>query len=322
MPANIDTLLYVGEKPWQGLGINYDKNPKTAEDIVKGTALDWTVSAHVLHSDLNEERDVHAIYRDDNNFRLGVVQTRYPKVVQNSDTFIAVEPKLENDLTVETAASTNRGKTVFGCFRLNSDDSVLDDKIETYFVIINDHTRADGKVTVINTPIRVACQNALSAALNAATLKVRIPITDDPGINHNIMNTIFDMHRSGIQVLRDKADTWAKRKLTQDNMTKIMDELFPYPEPDDIYSEKNRKMEMKRSTFLEKCMQAENLNNYRGTVYQVFNALTDYTQHFMANPDKTFDLQYRMNTLPGIGIDSPATMVNKFIKMQDKLFVA
>lgn len=319
MAANIGSLLYVGEKPWQGLGINYDESPKTAEDIVKGTALDWTVSAHVLRSDLNEEKDVHAIYRDDNNYRLGVVQTRYPQVVQNSDTFRALEPKLEKDLTVETAASTHQGKTVFGCFRLNSDDSVLDDKITTYFVVINDHTRADGKVTVVNTPIRVVCQNALSSALDSALLKARIPVTDDPGINQNIMNTLLDMHRSGIQVLKERAEVWTARKLTQDNMKKIMDELFPYPEPDDIFSEKNTNMEMKRNTFLEKCMQAENLNNYRGTVYQVFNALTDYTQHFMTKPDKAFDLQYRMNTLPGIGVDSPATMVSKFIKMQEKM---
>lgn len=319
MAANIDTMLYVGETPWHGLGIKYETAPKTAGDIIRGTSLDWTVSSHVLSSDIRAESDVHAIYRDDTHQRLGVVITKNPKVVQNADTFYAIEPQLGNSLETETAASLAGGKTVFGCFKLSTDDKVIDDKVETYFVMMNDHSKADGKITVFNTPIRVVCQNTLSAALNSATHRIKIPITDDISINQNILNTLFDMHVSGINLLKAKADIWATRKLTQDNMKLIMDELFPYPNPEDIYDEKNTKMEMKRNTFLEQCMQAENLNNYRGTVYQVFNALTDYTQHYVANPDKAFDLQYRMNTLPGIGIDSPATMVTKFIKMQEKM---
>lgn len=319
MSAAIDTMLYVGELPWHGLGIQYETAPKTAEEIIKGTALDWTVSSHPMSSDIGAEKDYHAIYRDDNNFRLGVVNTLNPRLVQNADTFYAIEGQLGSAMSTETAASLSGGKTVFGCFKLNTDDTVIDDKVETYFVIMNDHTRADGKVTVLNTPIRVVCQNTLSAALNTATHKVRIPITDDISINQNIINTLFDMHKSGINLLKQKADLWVQRKLTRENMDAIMNELFPYPNPEDIYDEKNARMEMRRNTFLEQCMQADNLNNYRGTVYQVFNALTDYTQHYMPKPDKAFDLQYRMNTLPGVGQDSPAAMVSKFLKMQHKI---
>lgn len=322
MSANIDSMMYVGGVPWHGLGIKYDAPPKTSEEIIKGTQLDWTVSAHVMSSDIRKEESYHGIYRDDTQHLFSIVHSKYPKLVQNSDTFLALEHQLGVCLDVSTAASLGKGETVFGCFELKTDDKVLDDEVKTYFVVLNDHTRADGKVTVFNTPIRVVCENTLSAALSSAHHKLRVPITEDASMNMQIVDKILSMHQEGISVLNKKADLWATRKLTRENMEKILDVLFPIPEENIERPTATLKAEMKRNTFLESCMQADNLDNYRGTVYQVFNALTDYTQHYVSNPDKALDLKYRMNTLPGIGADSPATMVSKFIQMQEKMFRA
>lgn len=44
MAANIDTMLYVGEKPWHQLGAQYTSADLTCtEDIIKGAQMDWTV---------------------------------------------------------------------------------------------------------------------------------------------------------------------------------------------------------------------------------------------------------------------------------------
>lgn len=323
MSANIDSMMYVGEVPWHGLGVQYETAPTSAEEVIKGAKLDWTVSAHELSSDIEPNmRNYHAIYRDDSNTRLGVVHCLMPQVVQNSDMLYAIEPQLGKGLSTETAASLGQGQQVFGCFKLKADDKVVDDEVATYFVMLNDHTVANGKVTAIITPIRVVCSNTLSAALSNSLIKVRVPIVEDIMINQNTCNMLLDQQVQAISTLNKKAETWLKRKVDRAKMDIIMDKLFPYPEPDDAYSEKNASMEMQRETFLTKCMDADNLNNYKGTVYQVYNALTDYSQHYFKNPEKAYDLKYRMQMIPGMGqgADTPAAMVGKFVKLQEQMF--
>ena len=59
-------------------------------------------------------------------------------------------------------------------------------------------------------------------------------------------------------------------------------------------------------------MGADNLNNVRGTQAQVYNALTDFTQHYFKSTDKGLDMEARMSVLPGYG---PASMAKKYLKM-------
>lgn len=66
--------------------------------------------------------------------------------------------------------------------------------------------------------------------------------------------------------------------------------------------------------FIE-CMGADNLGNYRGTQYQIFNALTDFSQHYSRDAEFGLDLEKRMNMLPGSGVESPASVVTKFMKL-------
>lgn len=57
----------------------------------------------------------------------------------------------------------------------------------------------------------------------------------------------------------------------------------------------------------------------RGTHYQVFNALTDFTQHYFKNSDDGLDLESRMKLLPGSGVESASSKVSKFLNISGKL---
>lgn len=322
MSANIDTMLYVGETPWHGLGTKYEVAPKSSEAIIKGAQLDWTVEAAPMYTDLHGPiTGYHAIYREDNNEVLGVVNNRYPNMVQNADTFNAFDNLLGKSLDVETAASLGRGETVFGCFKIQNKFKVMDDDIDHYFVVMNDHLKVDGKVTVMNTPVRVVCQNTLSAALSNNLYKLRIPVSADSGVNAAVTEKLFTSIENAMRSMQKSAETMCKQKLTREHLDKILDELFPYiqVEGESTYSAANANTEIMRDTFITQCMGADNLANYRGTAYQVFNALTDYTQHYFKKLDKAYDLNYRMKLLPGMGVDSEATKVTKFLRMKDKL---
>lgn len=323
MSANIQTMLYVGETPWHGLGVHYETPPKSAEEIIKGASLDWTVAATPMYTEKHSSvGNYHAIYREDNNDVLGVVNKARPIIVQNSDTFNAFDQLIDRQVDVDTAASLGLGETIFGCFKVREQYKLLDDDVDHYFVVMNEHCRVDGKVTVLNTPVRVVCQNTLSAALSNNFYKLRIPVSTDNGINSVIAGNILNSVGDAISQLRKRAEKMATQKITREHVEKVLDELFPYIKASDdsiLHSKANENTDMIRETFLRDCMGADNLANYRGTTYQVFNALTDFTQHYFKSVDKGYDLRHRMNTLPGMGVESEASKVAKFLSMADKL---
>ena len=316
MSANLDTMMYVGEVPWHGLGVKYDTPPQTAKEVVEAAGLDWDVAAaKMTTAEVGDVPGYHAIYRTDNGQILGVVNRKYPDIVQNIDTFNTVDKLLGTELQVETAAGLGRGETVFGCFKISEQYKVLDDAVDHYFVIMNDHLRVDGKVTVLNTPIRVVCQNTLSAALNQNYYKLRIPISADMGVNSEIAAKLLESAGNAIMGLSAKAEKMATMKVTREDVEKIMDELFPLPQDASEFSKAAEKVQLARDTFITQCMNADNLGNYRGTHYQIFNALTDFSSHYFTNADKMYDLNYRMKLLPGMSSEGPGTLVTKYMKM-------
>ena len=322
MAANIDTMMYVKEVPWHGLGHRYDTPPATSEEIVKAAQLDWRVNTARMSTDLHGEvLGYHAVYREDNNEILGVVNKYYPSIVQNTETFQAFENILGKEVTIDTAASLGRGEVIFGCFKINEGYKLVDDDVDHYLVVMNEHLKPDGKITLLNTPVRVVCQNTLSAALNNNSYKVRIPVYGDKGANAEIARKVITGAANCIRELDTKAQRMLKQKVDRDYVDKLLDELFPFIKVDGetTHSKANEATEIIRDTFITECMGAPDLANYRGTQYQIFNALTDFSTHYFKNVDKAYDLNYRMSLLPGMGTDNPGTLVSKYLKIKDKL---
>lgn len=325
MSANIDTMLYVGETPWHGLGKDMTANPpKTSAEIIEGAQLGWTTNYARMKTDIHGEvPSWNAIYREDNNEILGVVHKARPILVQNTDTFNAVESMLGDKLDVETAASLGRGETVFGCFKIREQYRLLDDDLDHYFVIVNDHLKSDGKVTVLNTPVRVVCQNTLSEALNSSLYKLRVPITADTTINSTLAQNLITSVGSAISSLKATAEKMVAKKIDKAYITKMLDLLFPFQLADGtpIPSKANDAVAAIRQIFLDKCMGADNIANYRGTQYQCFMALTDFTQHYHKSAEKAYDINHRMKSVPGINVNVDMSKVMQYLRIADKISV-
>lgn len=325
MAANIDSMLYVGEVPWHGLGVDLTDNPpKTSAEIIEGAQLGWTTNYAHMKTDIHGDvPSWNAIYREDNNEILGVVHKTKPILVQNVDTFNAVEGLLGNKLDVETAASLGRGETVFGCFKIREQYRLLDDDLDHYFVIVNDHLRPDGKVTVLNTPVRVVCQNTLSEALNSSMYKLRVPITADTSINSTLAQNLVTSVGSAISSLQTTAENMVSKKIDAKYVNKMLDLLFPFQLADGtpIPSKANDAVAAIRQIFLDKCMGADNIANYRGTQYQCFMALTDFTQHYHKSAETAYDINHRMKAIPGVRVNVDVSKVTQFLKIADKISV-
>lgn len=316
-------MLYVKETPWKGLGTQYPTQPKNAAELVELAKLGWEVTALPMST----ERDAtvlgyNAIYREDTKGLLGVVNKPMPDLVQNAEMFNSFDYLLGDAVDVETASSFDGGKTVFGSFKIHEQYKLFDDDIDHYFVVVNDHLKVDGKISVLNTPVRIVCQNTLELAMHKNFYHLRVPVSGETGINKSISKTILTSVGDAIMNLQKRSEEMYNKKIDVTYVDKVLDELFPFPKVDDdtvLHTKAIESVEMMRETFMSECMDADNLNNYRNTQYQVFQAVTDFYQHYVKNADKAYDLSYRMKKLAGVGTPAEVNPVVKFLKIADKI---
>ena len=164
-----DNMFSVGEKPWHGLGTVVTQAP-TMEEGIKLAKLDWSVDLKEVAVEGNIIQGYKAAMRSDTNSCLGVVSDQY-KILQNEDAFRFFQPFLDGGFaSLETAGSLKNGKRVWVLAKINSDDMIIDDKtndkVEKYILLSNAHD-GTAAIRVGYCPIRVVCNNTLTAAENS-----------------------------------------------------------------------------------------------------------------------------------------------------------
>ena len=164
MSANVETMFYVREKPWHGLGTMVQEAPTSAEAL-KLAGLDWTVEARDmwLNGGYEPIPGYKANVRSSDNKILGVVSNKY-RIVQNAEAFAFTDALIGGDVHYETAGSLLDGKKIWLLAKL-PDSEICGDKTETYMCFSNTHD-GSGAVRVCMTPVRVVCNNTLNLALN------------------------------------------------------------------------------------------------------------------------------------------------------------
>lgn len=169
-----------GEKAWHGLG-QYVSEAMTSEEAIKLGGLDYTVEKRPLYAPgwegtMVEAEGHFANVRTDNNDILGVVKGRY-RIVQNKDAFGFFDSIIDKGEAIfETAGALGKGERIFVTAKLPEDMLVKGEAVEKYIMLTNSH---DGSTTIIAgfTPIRVVCNNTLTAALKNLDNRVSISHT-------------------------------------------------------------------------------------------------------------------------------------------------
>ena len=111
MSANVESMFYVREAPWHGLGTSVEEALDSAKALEK-SGLDWKVIQKPIMTDTFELiPGFKANIRDKDNRVLGVVSDRY-KVVQNSEAFAFTDALLNEGVRYETAGSLQDGKKI------------------------------------------------------------------------------------------------------------------------------------------------------------------------------------------------------------------
>lgn len=316
-------FLYIKETPWHNMGYVPEAPPSTTEELVQAAHMDWTVSAHPMFTKEHGHIDKwHAIVRDDAEVGgvLGVIN-KEPVITQNIDAFSIVNSILNNGLTVETAGVAMGGQITFASFKVNESYKLLDDDIDHYFLVMNEHLKPDGAVTVCHTPVRVVCQNVLTAAISKSLYSMRLFVSNVPGSREASAQRVLESVGSAMHNMSQRAEKMATKKVTTQGIDLLLSELFPLMDETegDSHAKANERMIMAREMFISECMGADNLANYRGTMYQVYNAAVDWSQHVFSRTTTAYDTTARMKSIPGFGSDGTSSIVAKVLRMEKQL---
>lgn len=275
MSANVETMMYVREKPWHGLGTEVTEAP-TSKDALRFSGLDWQVIQEpVFNSRGGIINGYKANVRDSDASVLGIVGDRY-KVVQNTDAFKFTDDLIGGEVRYETAGSLREGKQIWLLAKM-PERIIAGDTVEPFLCFTNSHDGGSG-VKVCMTPIRVVCNNTLNLALASAKRVWSLRHTENV---HERLDEARDcLFRADTYMdgLAEYADFAAYRRLKDDEIRTILNELFPITEQT---TEREKANINKCKDEFWVCYFAPDIMKFRGTAWGAINAMSDMVTHSM-----------------------------------------
>ena len=275
MASEVESMFYVREKPWHGLGTMVADAPDSVGALV-AAGLDW----NVVQQDVFTEKGfiIHGYkvnVRDRDLETLGIVSDRY-KVIQNKEAFRFTDELLSEGVRYETAGSLQGGRKVWFLARMPEKYEILGDEVEPFFLLMNSHDGSSG-LTAAMTPVRVVCNNTLNFALKTAKR------TWTGRHTANILSRMTEAQETLLRVreymsaLDMEAEKLHGIRLSGKRVIDMMDSFFPVTgDMADIQKKNNeRQLEDLKKRYFD----APDLKDMKHTGYRFLNAVSDFATH-------------------------------------------
>ena len=268
MSANVETMMYVREVPWHGLGTMVAEAP-TSKEALRLAGLDWKVEGRPIF--------------DADGQVLGVVSNKY-RVVQNEEAFAFTDHLIGGEVRYETAGSLRGGRQVWLLARMPA-AKVAGDEVEPYLCFTNSHD-CSSSVKVCMTPIRVLCNNTLNLALNSARRTWSMVHTGN--ISRKIMEAqqTLELADRYMVELDAQAQRYANTTVRESWLNEMLAEWFPIQEDDGEQRQKN--IQRMRDEFMVAYMMPD-IKQFRGTAWGVINAASDMLHNEPRWKTETYD---------------------------------
>jgi phage/plasmid-like protein (TIGR03299 family) len=294
------------EVAWHKLGTVTD-GALTAEDALKTAQLDWQVfkseepvstMVPMFGESAMEQGSMEEIIYPDKfmTYRyhpktkkantLGVVGNRYTPV-QNLEAFDFLNHVAdESGAVFETAGSIDNGRKVFMTMKMPDSLQIGGiDPVDLYLMAWNTH---DGSTSfhVLVTPIRVVCQNTLTAAIGSAKSSYSLRHTPKVGGKIQAARETLGITFKYTQSFEAMANDLLSQKMTDKEFHSLVENVFPIDDP-----ESPRAVTMAETSrgILNGLWKAPTQSNIFGTKWAAYNAFTEYADWAKpvrdANPD-------------------------------------
>lgn len=275
MAANVETMFYVRNKPWHGLGTMVEE-ALSSEEALEKAGLDWDVIQKPLITiDGIDVPGYCANVRESDQSVLGVVSNQY-SVVQNRDAFAFTDEMLGKGVRYETAGSLANGKRVWILAKLPNNYIVKGDRICPYLVFSNTHD-GSGSIKVALTPIRVVCNNTLCLALDTAQRSWSTKHRGDIGGRLEDAKETLLRAEEYMDQLGREVERLYNAKVSKSDAEKIIDVLLPIP--DNASSQQEKNVVNQRKDIMFRYLYAPDLRNLSENGYRLLNAVSDFAGH-------------------------------------------
>lgn len=278
------SMFYFGETPWHRLGTRL-AHPATAAEALEEAGLNFTVQKKPLRAMLNKRSyvdviDHFGIIRMDTGDCLGVVGSRY-EPIQNRDCFCFFDPLVERSESIyHTAGVIGKGEKIWLLAKLPDYIRIgkKGDPVEKYLLLYNSHD-GSSHIRVKLTPVRVVCANTLSTALRGVDDEVRVKHTASAPEKLEHAHRLLGLTNSLYQQLDYIFNKMALRKVTDKEILDYVKTLVP----DNPEAETNTRTENIRNKILDLHETREDSIQHRGSVFGVYNAVTELVDHFVSS---------------------------------------
>ena len=275
MAANVESMFYVREAPWHGLGTKVAEAP-TSEKALIEAGLNWNVIQEPIYTENQEAiTGYKANVRDSDRKVLGVVSDRY-KVIQNSEAFAFTDELLVEGVRYETAGSLQGGKKVWLLAHMPHEYIISGERISPYLLFSNTHD-GSGAIKVALTPIRVVCQNTLNLALQSAKRSWSMIHTGN--IQSKIQearDTLF-MAEEYMDSLGKEFESLRMKKLTDKQVNDYIELLLPVE--NGATSQQIKNMQKLQEDMKLRYFEAPDLQDVGKNAYRFINAVSDFATH-------------------------------------------
>lgn len=274
MAANVESMFYVRETPWHGLGTMVMQAPDSA-NALRMAGLDWQVLQEPIYTDGRYIEGYKANIRSDDRKVLGVVTDRY-KVVQNDEAFAFTDKLLGEGVRYETAGSLQEGRKVWILARMPREYVMMGEHISPYLVFSNSHD-GSGAIRVAITPIRVVCNNTLNLALATAKRSWSMIHTGDVMEKMTEARDTLFMAEKYMTNLGKEFENLRQKQLTDDKVQEYIEVLLPYEDDSTPIQKKN--VRRLREDLRKRYFDAPDLKDVGNNAYRFVNAVSDFATH-------------------------------------------
>ena len=280
-------MAYAGEVPWHGLGtqVSADLSP---QEMLVAAGLDWqVVKKPLLYGNSNEKKAIidnkTALVRESDNQLLSIVGSNWHPI-QNEEAFSMFNEMCQaGDMEMNTAGSLKDGQIVWGLAKVKKSFALKtpqgEDVVDSFLLFTNPHEF--GKCADVRfSPIRVVCNNTLTAALSNGKSSVRVThrAAFDPEHTKRLLG-IADMK---LDTYQEAAEFLVSKRYNADTLIEYFNKVFPTSNQakavrvGDSIIDQMSYTARKAANVIESQPGAE---FGAGSWWQAFNAITYLTDH-------------------------------------------
>lgn len=291
----IETMAYVGETPWHGLG--NELTPKQPIEVwAKEAGMNWRIESSDVSYYAKHEAggklimpfsDNKVLYRSDTLEPLSVVSQRYQEVQPSEILEFYRDLTEQADFELETAGVLKGGRKLWALARTGQSTTLKGKDVSNGYVLLA--TACDGTLatTAQFTSIRVVCNNTLAISLaDKSGGMVKVP-----------HSTVFDgekvKNQLGISVKAWNEHMYqmkqlTERRVTQAEATNYLNRVFNDMDDTIIRFPTNKKTQqaIPNAKAMNQIMTMFNgagrgamLDSSRDTAYGLLNAMTEFVDH-------------------------------------------